>query len=148
RFLAEVIRGRRDKLIVATKVGNFARRHGHALPYSHWLHVDLCCDASLGRMKTDYIDLYQCHLPDCEDPTVFLEGFDRLIDAGKIRAFGISTDRPDVAERFNRDERCAAVQLDYSYLNRAAEAELLPYCREHGIGTIIRGPLAKGVAAG
>jgi len=148
RCLAEVLRGRRDRLIVATKVGNFARRQGYAPAFSHWLHVDLCCDASLGRMKTDYIDLYFCHLPDCEDAAVFLEAFDRLIDAGKIRAFGISTDRLDVAERFNRDGRCAAVQLDYSYLNRGAETELLPYCAARRLAAIVRGPLARGVAAG
>lgn len=148
RFLAEVIRNRRDQLIIASKVGHFARRHGHGLSFSHWLHVDLCCDASLSRMKTDYIDLYQCHLKDCEDPTVFLEAFDRLIGAGKIRAFGISTDRLDVAEAFHRDERCAAVQLEYNYLNRSAEQGLLPYCHQRGTAAIIRGPLAKGVASG
>lgn len=148
RLVAEALRGRRDKLYIATKVGNFARRQAHPLPFTHWLHVDLCCDASLHRLRTDYIDLYQCHIGGCDQPGVFLEAFDRLIDAGKVRAFGISTNRLDVAEAFNRDGKCAAVQLEYSYLNRAAEDELLPYCREHDIATLIRGPLQKGVATG
>src|SRR5690606_8259955 len=76
--LADVLRGRRDRIIVATKVGNFARRQGHPLPMTHPLHVELCCDASLHRMGTDYIDLYQCHLAGCDQPDVFLEAFDRL----------------------------------------------------------------------
>ncbi len=148
RLLAEALRGRRDRVYLASKVGNLARRHGHPLPYTHWLHVELCCEASLRRLDTDTIDLYQCHIGGCEQPDVFLEAFDRLIEAGKIRAFGISTNRVDVARAFNRDGRCAAVQLEYSYLNRDAERELLPYCGENDIATLIRGPLQKGVATG
>jgi len=148
RLMAELLKDRRDQVYVATKVGNLARRSGHPLPCTHWLHVDLCCDASLRRMKIDTIDLYQCHLGGCTEPDVFLEAFDRLIDAGKIRAFGISTDRVEVLQAFNRDGKCASNQLDYSFLNRSAEQELLHYCQQAEIATIIRGPLHKGVATG
>jgi len=148
RLMAEVLRDRREEVYVATKVGNFARRGGHPLPFTHWLHVDLCCDASLRRMKIDTIDLYQCHLGGCTEPDVFLEAFDRLIDAGKIRAFGISTNNVDVVKAFNREGKCVSNQLDYSYLNRSPEEQLLPYCQQAEIATIIRGPLHKGVATG
>ncbi len=148
RLMAEVLRDRRDEVYVATKVGNFARRAGGGLDFSHWLHVDLCCDASLQRMGIDTIDLYQCHMGRCTEPDVFLEGFDRLIESGKIRAFGISTNSVEVVAAFNRDGRCVSNQLEYSYLNRSAETDLLPYCHEAGIATIIRGPLQKGVATG
>ena len=72
------IQGRRDQIILATKVGNWARRAGHRLAYTHPLHVRLCCDSSLHRLKTDVIDLYQCHIGDLEDPTIFLEAFEEL----------------------------------------------------------------------
>ena len=137
----------RDQILIASKVGNWARRAGHALSYSSPLYVVLCCDASLHRLRTDRIDLYQCHIHDLQEPDVFLEAFETLKKAGKIRAYGISTNHLDVVQRFNREGACATVQLDYSLLNRQSERELLPYCEQYSIGTIIRGPLARGVAA-
>lgn len=147
-LVGEAIRDRRDAVYVATKVGNFARRAGSPLAYDTPHHVYLCCDASLGRMKIDMIDLYQCHIGDLADPTVFLEAFERLVERGKIRAYGISTNSLDVAKAFNRDGNCAAIQLNYSLLNRGAARDLLPWCRENNIGTLIRGPIAQGVLAG
>ncbi len=147
-ILGEALAGRRDGLYLATKVGNWARRFGHPLPYTAPEHVRVCCDASLGRMKTDCIDLYQCHIGNLDEPDVFLEAFDQLIAAGKIRAFGVSTNSLKVLQAFNRDGRCAAVQVNYSLLNREAEADLLPYCREQGIGVLVRGPLGRGLLAG
>lgn len=142
--------GRRDQVLLATKVGNFARRDGHPLSYTSPYHVELCCDASLHRLRTDRIDLYQCHLgqPTPAEVEVFLTAFDRLLTRGKIRAMALSTDSVAPCEAFNRDGKLAAVQLDYSLLNRAPEAALLPWCQQHQVATIIRGPLAKGVLAG
>jgi aryl-alcohol dehydrogenase-like predicted oxidoreductase len=147
-LVGEALRPVRDRVIVATKVGYWGSRFEHGLPFTHPSHVELCCDASLGRLKTDVIDLYQCHQAFARRPEVFLEAFENLIKRGKIRAGGISTNAPDVARRFLEGGPCAAVQFDYSYLNRAAERDLLPLVREHGVGAIARGPLAKGVAAG
>lgn len=146
-LVGKALKGRHD-VYVATKVGNFARRLGHPLSYETPYHVYLCCDASLGRMKRDTIDLYQCHIGNLADPTVFLEAFERLVEQGKIRHYAISTDSVEVLERFNRDGKCAACQLNYSLLNRRAERELLPYCERNDIGTIVRGPLAQGVLTG
>lgn len=147
-LVGRALRGVRDEVFIATKVGNWARRFGAPLSYTRVEHVIGCCDASLFRLKTDYIDLYQCHIANLEDPSVFLEAFETLKKAGKIRAYGISTDSVEVLKRFNQLGTCATCQLDYSMLNRHAEAELLPYCQEHQIGTIIRGPLAKGLLSG
>lgn len=138
----------RDSVLIATKVGNFGRRDGCALTFDNPLHVELCCDASLGRMKIDTIDFYQCHIGNLKEPDVFLEGFERLVAKGKVRAWGVSTNDVEVVKAFNRDGKCAIVQLDYSILNRGAERELLPYCLENNIGTLIRGPLAKGILSG
>lgn len=138
----------RSRVYIATKVGNWARRLGHPLDFTSPEHVILCCHASLFRLRTDYIDLYQCHIGHLEDPTVFLEGMERLREAGLIRAYGISTDSVEVLRMFNAEGKCAACQLNYSILSRSAEKELLPYCQENGIGTLIRGPLAQGILTG
>ncbi|MGI8854329.1 MAG: aldo/keto reductase [Thermomicrobiales bacterium] len=147
-LVGKAIKDRRDKVYVATKVGNFARRVGSPLSYDTPHHVYLCCDASLGRMKIDTIDFYQCHIGDLADPSVFLEAFARLTEQGKIRAYGISTNSLSVAEAFNCDGHCAAIQLNYSLVNRSAEQDLLPWCKENNIGTLLRGPIAQGVLAG
>ncbi len=147
-LVGKAIRDRRDKAYIATKVGNFARRAGSPLAYDTPHHVYLCCDASLGRMKIDTIDFYQCHIGDLADPTIFLEAFERLHEQGKIRTYGISTDSLAVAQAFDRDGKCAGIQLNYSLLNRKPEADLLPWCGENRIGTLLRGPIAQGVLAG
>jgi aryl-alcohol dehydrogenase-like predicted oxidoreductase len=147
-LVGEAVKPFRDRVTLATKVGNWGSRFGHALSFKHVNHVELCCDASLHRLKTDVIDLYQCHLGHLLEPDVFLEAFDVLIKRGKIRAGAVSTNRLDVVRAFNRGGALAAVQLEYSYLNRSAETALLPYCRQNNIGVIVRGPLAQGVAAG
>lgn len=147
-LIAKALRPMREKVVVATKVGNFARRQKHALAYDTPLHVELCCDASLYRLKTDVIDLYQCHVGNAPDYSVFLEAFENLKKRGKIKHYGISTNDFAALKAFNRDGKCATVQLDYSLVNRAAERELLPYCKEHQIGVIVRGPLAQGICAG
>ena len=148
KLIGRALRDVRDDVCIATKVGNFLRRAGHPLDYSHPQQVELCCDASLHRMGLDHIDLYQCHIGTLTEPDVFLEGFERLIEQGKIGAFGISTNDVNVVRAFNRDDRCAAVQLDYSLVNRKPEDELLPYCQQQNLGVIVRGPLAQGVASG
>ena len=147
-LVGRALKGRRDSIYVATKVGNFGRRQNSPLPYDTPHHVYLCCDASLGRMKMDHIDLYQCHIGDLKDPTIFLEAFERLVERGKIRAYGISTNSLEVAKAFNRDGKCAAIQLNFSLVNPSAANDLLPWCAENDIGTLIRGPIAQGVLAG
>lgn len=146
--IGAALRHRRGEIILATKVGNWARPLGHPLPYTDPSHIELCCDASLHRLRTDVIDIYQCHLHRLTEPDVFLEAFDRLIERGKIRCFGISANSLPVIRGFNRDNRCAVCQLDYSILHRAPEREVLDYCQQHGIGTLIRGALDKGIATG
>ncbi|CAA9547630.1 MAG: hypothetical protein AVDCRST_MAG18-31 [uncultured Thermomicrobiales bacterium] len=120
-LVGKALRNRPDHVYIATKVGNFGRRQDAAPGYTSPLHVYLCCDASLGRLQIDAIDLYQCHIGDVQDPTFFLEAFERLVERGKIRAYGSPTDSLAVARAFNRDGKCATLQLNYSLLNRAPE---------------------------
>lgn len=146
--LGRALAGRRHRLYVVSKVGNWARRWGQPLPYTHPDHVRLCIHASLGRLRTDYLDVSLCHEGNLADPTIYLEGFEQLVQEGCIRAYGISTNSLEVLQRFNVNGGCSVVQVDYSLLNRAPEADLLPYCQEQNIGVMVRGPLAKGVLSG
>jgi aryl-alcohol dehydrogenase-like predicted oxidoreductase len=146
-LIAHALKGRRrDELLIATKFGNWGRMQGHPLPFSSKHHVFLCCDASLHRLRADTIDLYQCHIGNPDDPDLFLDALDELVAVGKVRAYGISTGSLQAVQRFNARQTCSVVQLDYSILNRKPEADLLPYCRDNNIGTLIRGPLAMGKA--
>lgn len=146
--LGRAIGGMRHQLYVVSKVGNWGRRMGHQLSYTHPDHVRLCIHASLGRMRTDYLDVSLCHESNLGDPTIYLEGFEQLVQEGSIRAYGISTNSLDVLQRFNANGTCSVVQVDYSLLNRAPEQDFLPYCQEHNIGVMVRGPLAKGLLSG
>ena len=147
-LVGEALAAVRDKVLIATKVGNWGSRFGDGIPMTHPSHVELCCDASLGRLKTDRIDLYQCHVRFPPDPDVYLDAFEALIRKGKIRAGGISTDALRVVQDFNRRNTCSTVQLDYNIVDRAAESGVLKYCQDNNIGVIARRPLATGVASG
>jgi len=146
--LGRAVGGMRHQLYLVSKVGNWGRRLGHQLTYSHPDHVRLCVHASLGRLRTDYLDVSLCHESNLGDPAVYLDGFEQLVQEGSIRAYGISTNSLEVLQRFNVNDTCSVVQVDYSLLNRAPEAAFLPYCQEHNIGVMVRGPLAKGVLSG
>jgi myo-inositol catabolism protein IolS len=149
-LIGRAFRGMRDRVLLASTAGNYGRRAGCPLPFTSWLHVKLCCEASLFRLQTDYLDLLQCHLGSATEAEteVFLEGFARLKQAGLIRAWGVSTNNVEVLQRFNAGGECATCQLDYSLLNPVPEQRLLPYCRQNNIGTLIRGPLAMGMLSG
>jgi aryl-alcohol dehydrogenase-like predicted oxidoreductase len=149
-LLGRAIQGRRESFVLATKIGwvgfdEVAQRSQYDTVDSIVAGVE----ESLRRLGTDTIDVIQCHVDYPEPNTpVFIEGFRRLKDEGTVRAWGVSTSDPDHLRRFNADGDCDVLQTDYSILNRTAETELLPYCREHGIGVIVRGPLAMGLLAG
>lgn len=139
---------RRHEVFLVSKVGNWARRDGHPLDYGHPSAIRLCCHASLGRLRTDWLDVLLCHEANLADPSVYLDGFEQLRAEGRVRAYGISTDSLEVLERFNQHGTCAVVEVNYSLLARGAEERLLPYCAEHGIAVLLRGPLAMGLLSG
>ena len=140
--------GRRPHVYVATKVGNLGRPDGHPFSFTTPEHIYACCDASLHRLQTDYIDLYQCHIREHPHHDVFLEAFERLREAGKIRAYGTSSFIPSEIELFDRHGRCEVVQLPYSVLERTYETDALPLSGDRNIGVLVRGPLAQGVLSG
>ncbi|MEM7725402.1 MAG: aldo/keto reductase [Cyanobacteria bacterium P01_A01_bin.45] len=146
--LGKALIGIRDRVHVVTKMGRWGRRSGQTVPMTTVDMVRLCVHASLYRLRTDYIDVMLCHEGKIEDPSVYLEGFELLKEQGLIRRYGISTDKLKVLKRFNVNNTCSVVEVEYSLLNRKAESEFLPYCQEHNIAVMVRSPLGKGLLSG
>ena len=153
-MLGEVIDGRRDELLIATKV-RFRSGPG---PNDEGLsrhHIIVSCEASLRRLRTDWIDLYQVHDWDAMTPLEeTLAALDDLVRTGKVRYIGCSNYAAwqlmkalGVAERRGFD-RFVSQQIYYSVLNREAEHELLPVSVEEGVGNLIWSPLAGGLLTG
>jgi aryl-alcohol dehydrogenase-like predicted oxidoreductase len=149
-LLGQAMQGRRDKFIVATKIGwqNFDRARDQSA-YDTVEKLITGVESNLQRLQTDYVDVIQSHI-NFRDPTMetLLEGFQRLRRDGKVRAYGVSTSDFEYLQAFNGDGECATLQTDYSILNRTAEADVFPYCQGSGIGVIVRGPLAMGILTG
>jgi aryl-alcohol dehydrogenase-like predicted oxidoreductase len=149
-LLGRAMKGRRDRFIVATKIGwqGFdGERQRSAYDTVEKLIAGV--ESNLRRLQTDYVDVIQSHI-NFRDPTmeVFLEGFQKLQGQGKVGAYGVSTSDFDYLKAFNAGGGCATLQTDYSILNRTPEDEIFSYCREHNIGVIVRGPLAMGILTG
>lgn len=150
RLLGQALKGKREKFIVATKMGwqGFDEKNRRSA-YDTVEKVVSGVETNLQRLQTDYVDVIQCHI-DYREPNMetLIAGFQKLQREGKVLAYGLSTSDFDYLRAFNADGGCATLQIDYSILNRTPEAEILPYCQENGIGVIIRGPLAMGILTG
>jgi aryl-alcohol dehydrogenase-like predicted oxidoreductase len=152
-LLGEVLEGRRDRVVLATKFGQDMGDGTEARGSRAYIHKAI--DASLQRLRTDVVDLYQYHTPD--NITPFEETFgalDELVRAGKVRYVGHSNlDAAQVEEvdaicREHGFARPVSAQNQYSLLRREAEAELLPTCERLGIGVLPYFPLASGLLTG
>jgi aryl-alcohol dehydrogenase-like predicted oxidoreductase len=146
--LGTALAGIRHQVYLVSKIGNWGKRTGQGVPKTTVDMIRLCAHASLHRLRTDWLDVVLCHEANIKDPSIYLEAFEVLKQRGRIRAYGISTNSLEVLKRFNVNNTCSVVQLNYSLLNRAPEADILPYCQEHGIAVMVRGPLARGLLSG
>ncbi len=161
-IIGRAIRGRRDKVVLATKCGmwwedNRGSFHYHLDGKDTFisLHPDTLAieiENSLRRLDTDYIDLYQTHWPSkepdftpIEDTMAFLM---KLKDQGKIRAIGVSNVSIEQLEEYRANGDIASDQFRYSILYRAPEADVLPYCAQHGIATLTYMSLEQGLLTG
>jgi aryl-alcohol dehydrogenase-like predicted oxidoreductase len=141
-IIGEVIKGVRDRVFLATKV---AGGHGH-LTYQNIVHA---CDGSLRRLQVEYIDLYQCHWVDPQTPVEeSMRAMDDLVQAGKIRYVGVSNFDVNLLRRCLTVRHVDALQPLYNLFQRDIEADLVPFCRAHGIGILAHSPLAKGILTG
>lgn len=145
-FVGKAIKSVRKDLIIATKVGN---RWNDDQEGWRWdaskTYIKTAVKASLLRLQTDYIDLYQLHGGTMEDNhDEVAEAFEELKQEGVIRYYGISSIRPNVISSFSEKANLTSVMMQYSLLDRRPE-EWLPLLKEHKISLIARGPIAKGI---
>jgi aryl-alcohol dehydrogenase-like predicted oxidoreductase len=147
-LVGQALKPFRNRVYIATKVGYWHDDAGRRTFNESRDYILRACEASLRRLQTDHIDLYQCHLWKTERWTEFLDAFETLQRQGKIRYYGVSTNDFSVVENFDVRRNLTAVQSNYNLLDRRAEQEILPYCRSRGIAFIARGPLARGLLTG
>ncbi|MFC4600878.1 aldo/keto reductase [Cohnella hongkongensis] len=148
-IVGKAIRGRRDQVVLATKVGNrrIPGREGWIWDPSRE-YVMSAVKESLRRLGTDYIDLYQLHGGTLDDPIdETIEAFERLKREGVIREYGISSIRPNVIREYAARSSIVSVMNAYSIVDRRAEEAVLPLLQERGISVVARGPLARGALA-
>jgi aryl-alcohol dehydrogenase-like predicted oxidoreductase len=154
RIISKALAGRREKVVLATKgrqpVGEGPNDRGASR-----LHLMQALEASLRRLGTDYVDLYYVHTPDYETPIEeTLRALDDMVRSGKVHYLGCSNFRAWrlcealwVSDKHNL-HRFSCVQPLYNIVNRDIEVELLPLCKEHGIGVVNYSPLARGILSG
>ncbi len=149
-LLGKILRGSRNRVFIATKVGNQWRNDKSGWDWNPGKRYILeAVEKSLSRLQTDYIDLYQLHGGTIEDPIdEAIEAFEILKQQGKIRHYGISSIRPNVIKEYVKRSRIESVMMQYSLLDRRPEAECLPLLEKNNIGVLARGSLAKGLLAG
>jgi len=147
RFLGELLGGRRKRVVLATKFGH--DMGDGTGPHGAPQYVRSALEASLERLQTDHVDLLYYHWPDGVTPIAETVGaMTELVLDGKTLAIGVSNVTLEQLEEAARTARIAAVQNEYSLLAREPERDLLPRCRELGIGFVPYYPLAAGLLTG
>ena len=152
--IGQAIADRREKVVLATK-GRAPMGQGPNEAGASRAHLVRAIEASLKRLKTDYVDIYYVHTPDYATPIdETLRACDDMVRSGKANYIACSNFRAWrlmealwTSDRLNL-HRFACVQPLYNIVNRDIEVELLPACREHGIGVVCYSPLARGILSG
>jgi aryl-alcohol dehydrogenase-like predicted oxidoreductase len=150
RLVGRAIAGRRENVVLATKFGNVRGPGGERLGIrGDRAYVHQACDASLARLGVEHIDLYYQHRV---DPSVPIEetvaAMGELVAAGKVRQLGLSEAGPETLRRAHAVHPITALQTEYSLWTRDVEQEILPTCRELGIGFVAYAPLGRGFLSG
>jgi aryl-alcohol dehydrogenase-like predicted oxidoreductase len=148
-LLGKALKGRRDKVIVATKFGQVKLADGKQAVDGRPEYVMQACDASLKRLGIDVIDLYYQHRVDVNTPIEDTVGaMKRLVEQGKVRALGLSEARPQTLRLAHKVHPIAAVQNEYSLLYRTEGEETLKATRELGITLVPYAPLGRSMLTG
>ena len=148
RMLAEALGDDRHDVVLATKGG--LRMEGGELRRDaspEWLRRGV--EESLRNLGVETIDLYQVHWPDPDVPAAETAGaLQGLVEEGKLRYVGVSNFSPEEMAEFEATRKVDATQPPYHLFRREIEADLLPWCEQHGVGVLVYGPLAHGLLSG
>ena len=149
-LVGRAIKGRREQVVLATKFGNVRSADGKFLGVSGRPdYVKQSCERSLRRLGVEMIDLYYQHRVDFEVPIEETVGaMAELVRAGKVRYLGLSEASPRTMRRAHKVHPISALQTEYSLWTRDPEEEILPTCRELGIGFVPYSPLGRGFLTG
>ncbi len=149
-LVGKAVKGRRDKVVLATKFGNMRSEDGKFLGINgRPEYVRSACEASLRRLGVDYIDLYYLHRVDPNTPIEETVGaMADLVREGKVRYLGMSEAAPATIRRAAAVHPIAALQTEYSLWSRDVEDGILAVCRELGIGFVPYSPLGRGFLTG
>jgi aryl-alcohol dehydrogenase-like predicted oxidoreductase len=151
QLVGKAIAGRRDNVVLATKFGIYIDPDGRDSRSVRGdpEYVRQACDASLGRLGVDHIDLYYQHRPDTGVPIEETVGaMADLVTAGKVRHLGLSEASAGTVRRAAAVHPIAALQTEWSLFSRDIEAEIVPTCRELGVGLVPYSPLGRGLLTG
>ncbi|XP_021742235.1 probable aldo-keto reductase 1 [Chenopodium quinoa] len=139
----------REKVQIASKFGIVSLGPPQMIVKGTREYVRSCCEASLQRLNVDYIDLYYQHRVDTSVPIEETMGeLKKLVEEGKIRYIGLSEASPDTIRRAHAVHPISTVQMEWSLWTRDIEEEIVPLCRELGIGIVVYSPLGRGFFAG
>jgi len=148
-LLGRAVKGFRDKVMVSSKFGNIDLPDGKKATNGRPDYVQTSCEASLKRMDVDVIDVYYLHRV---DPAVPIEetigAMARLIEQGKVRWIGVCEAGPETLRRAHKAYPISALQTEYSLWFREVERDVIPVCRELGIGYVAYAPLGRGLLTG
>src|SRR5436305_8040711 len=150
QLVGRAIAGRRDEVVLATKFGNVRGPNGERLGVrGDPEYVREACDASLGRLGVDHIDLYYQHRVDPNTPIEETVGaMKELVEQGKVRYLGLSEAAAGTIRRAHEVHPISALQTEYSLWTRDPEEEILPTVRELGLGFVAYSPLGRGFLSG
>jgi aryl-alcohol dehydrogenase-like predicted oxidoreductase len=148
-LLGKAIKGFRNDVLITSKFGNIDLPDGKKGTNGRPAYLQKCCDESLERMGVSVIDLYYLHRV---DPSVPIEetvgAMARLVEQGKVRWIGICEAGPETLKRAHKEHPVTALQTEYSLWFREVEQDILPVCRELGIGYVGYAPLGRGLLTG
>jgi aryl-alcohol dehydrogenase-like predicted oxidoreductase len=148
-LLGRALKGRRSEALIASKFGNIDLPDGKKATNGRPEYVFECCDASLKRLGVDVIDVYYLHRVDPNVPIEDTVGaMAQLISRGKVRFIGICEAGVKTLKRAHREHPITVLQTEYSLWFRDVEREILPACRELGVGYVAYAPLGRGLLTG
>lgn len=148
-LLGRALKGHREQVLIGSKFGNIDLPDGRKALDGRPEYVIAACEASLKRLGVEVIDLYYMHRVDAKVPIEDTVGaMARLITQGKVRFIGMCEAGPETVRRAHREHPITALQTEYSLWFRGVEREVLPVCRELGIGYVAYAPLGRGLLTG